>query len=104
MIGLPWRNNIIGEGEVGHVRPHPWTMDGEEIEANNGEAVDVVIGVGYHLAGFFCGGVERGGTRIEMLLCTEFRFLIVKCTLACAATFSEEVKSSLSSILRREQI
>lgn len=51
----------MGEGEVGHVRPPPWAIDGEKTETDNG----VVVGVGYLLA-----GLERGGTRIVMLLCT----------------------------------
>ncbi|BAS81319.1 Os02g0791450, partial [Oryza sativa Japonica Group] len=56
--GLPLQD-VAGEGEVGHVRPPPWPVHGEEAESGDGEAVDVVVRVGDLLAGLLGGGVQR---------------------------------------------
>jgi hypothetical protein len=56
--GLPLED-VAGEGEVGHVGAPPRTVHGEEAEAGDGEAVDVVVGVGDLLAGLLGGGVQR---------------------------------------------
>ncbi|KAL8129720.1 hypothetical protein V2J09_018875 [Rumex salicifolius] len=58
--GLPLED-VACEGEISHVGPAPRAVDGEEAEPGDGEAVDVVVGVGDLLAGFFGGGVEAGG-------------------------------------------
>ncbi|CAA6671032.1 unnamed protein product [Spirodela intermedia] len=47
--------DVAGEGEVGHIRPPPWPVDGEEAEAGDGEPVDVVVRVGDLLAGLLKG-------------------------------------------------
>uniref|UniRef100_A0A8R7UZT1 Uncharacterized protein n=1 Tax=Triticum urartu TaxID=4572 RepID=A0A8R7UZT1_TRIUA len=51
--------DVPGEGEVGHVRPPPGSVHGEEAEAGHGQAVDVVVCVGDLLAGLLGGRVER---------------------------------------------
>nr|CAD1831391.1 unnamed protein product [Ananas comosus var. bracteatus] len=51
------------EGEVGHVGAATGAVDGEEAEGGDGEAADVVVGVGDLLAGLLSGG-ERGGGAI----------------------------------------
>jgi hypothetical protein len=56
--GLPLED-VAGEGEVGHVGAAPRPVHGEEAEAGDGEAVDVVVGVGDLLAGLLGGGVQR---------------------------------------------
>ena len=56
--GLPLED-VACEGEVGHVGASPRPVHGEEAESGDGEAVDVVVGVGDLLAGLLGGGVER---------------------------------------------
>ena len=51
--------DVAGEEEVGHVGAAPGTVHREEAEAGDGEAVDVVVGVGDGLAGFLGGSVAR---------------------------------------------
>ena len=53
--------DVLGEEKVSHVGSPPGAVDGEEAESGEGEAVDVVVGVGDLLAGFLGGGVEAGG-------------------------------------------
>jgi len=53
--------DVFGEEEVSHVGSSPGAVDGEETESGEGEAVNVVVGVGDFLAGLLGGGVEAGG-------------------------------------------
>ncbi|CAL9161751.1 unnamed protein product, partial [Musa hybrid cultivar] len=55
--GLP-EEDITGEEEVGHVGPPPGAVDREEPETGDGEAVDMVVGMGDLLPGLLGGGVE----------------------------------------------
>lgn len=47
----------LGEEEISHVRSSPWAVDGEESQTGEGEAVDMVVGMGDFLSGLLCGGV-----------------------------------------------
>ena len=51
--------DAVREGEVGHVGPPPRAVDGEEAEAGELEAVEVVVHVRDPLVGLFCRAVER---------------------------------------------
>ncbi|KAB8109271.1 hypothetical protein EE612_045490, partial [Oryza sativa] len=52
-------DDAAGEGEVGHVGAAPRPVHGEEAEAGDGEAVDVVVRVGDGLAGLLGRRVQR---------------------------------------------
>lgn len=53
--------NGFREGEIGHIRASHRAVHGEESEAGDGDAIDVVVGVCDLLAGFLSSGVERRG-------------------------------------------
>ena len=50
--------NVSGEEEVGHVRSSPGTVDREEAQTGEREAIDVVVSVSNLFAGFLSSSVE----------------------------------------------
>ena len=48
----------FGELEQRHVGSTPRAIDGKETQAGGGQAVQVAIGVGHQLVGFFAGGIQ----------------------------------------------
>ncbi len=53
--------DLLGKAVIGHVGASPRAVDGEVAEGGDGEAVEVVVGVGHHFIGFFGRAVEVGG-------------------------------------------
>ena len=53
--------DVAGEGKIRHVRTAPGSIDGEKPQAGGRDAVEVAVGVGHQLVGFFCRGIEADG-------------------------------------------
>lgn len=53
--------NLLGETVVGHVGPPPRAVSGKIAESGDGEAEEVVVGVGHRLVGFFRRAVKVDG-------------------------------------------
>lgn len=54
-------HDVPSKQEGGHIRAAGRSVDGEEPQADAGEAIEVVIGVGEEFAGFFGSGVRAYG-------------------------------------------
>ena len=52
---------LFREGKIGHIRAAIGAVNREEAQTGGGDAVEMGIGVGHQLVGFFCGGVEGDG-------------------------------------------
>ena len=52
------REDLLGKAEIGHVRPAPWTVHGEEAQAADRKAVEVGVGLAHQLAGTLRGRIE----------------------------------------------
>ena len=52
---------LVGEAEIGHVRPAGGAVDGKKAQAGTGDVIELGVGVRQKLVGFFGCGVERDG-------------------------------------------